>query len=198
VNQHYFAERPATASRPVTARLRLADVDLELRTDSGVFSRGAVDRGTRLLLETVGTPPAGDLLDLGCGFGAISVTLALRRPEARVWAVDVNERALELTQENARIAAADNVVAVSPDDLPPEVRFAAMYSNPPVRIGKQRLHQLLERWLGRLDEPASAHLVIQRHLGSDSLAAWLSGRGWSVRRVRSRGGYRVLEVHASP
>ena len=196
---HYFSADPNTASRPATVRLRAAGLDLELRSDAGVFSRGAIDRGTLVLLRTVPAPPAGgELLDLGCGFGPIAVAMAVRSPGARVWAVDVNRRALELTAANAAAAGAANVVAAQPDDVPADIRFDAIYSNPPVRVGKERLHGLLQRWLARLRPGAPAYLVVQRHLGSDSLAAWLSYGGAEVSRLRSQAGYRVLEVHGPP
>ena len=175
----------------------LPDLSLQLTTDRGVFSGEHVDPGTKLLLTEAAETPAGpcDLLDLGCGYGAIAVTLALRAPAARVWALDVNERALELTAENAAAAGVgDRVTACVPDDVPDEVAFAGLWSNPPIRVGKAVLHDMLARWLARLDPSASAWLVVQKHLGSDSLAAWLTGEGYTVERIRSRVGYRILAV----
>lgn len=181
-------------------RLLLPDVTVSLTTDRGVFSAGAVDAGTKLLLLEAARVPDGevDLLDLGCGYGAIAVVLALRAPAARVWAVDVNERALALAAENAEAAGvADRVVACRPEEVPPDVRFAGVWSNPPIRVGKDVLHSTLSQWLGRIEPSGSAYLVVHKHLGADSLAAWLTGRGFSVDRLRSRGGYRVLAVRRS-
>jgi 16S rRNA (guanine1207-N2)-methyltransferase len=195
---HYFDEDPAVPSRPRAVTLSLPDVQLELATDRGVFAGRApgVDPGTIVLLRAAPPPPAGGaLLDLGCGYGPIAVTLARRSPGATVWAVDVNERALELVTANAAAAGVTNVRAARPDDVPPELRWDAIYSNPPVRIGKQALHDLLQRWLPGLAEGAAAWLVVHKHLGSDSLAAWLAGEGWPTRRLASQRGYRVLEVH---
>ena len=194
---HYFSADPKVPSRPRTFRLALPDRTIQLDTDRGVFAHGHIDFGTDLLLRTIPAPPPGELVDVGCGYGAIAVTVALRRPEARVWAVDVNRRALELCARNAERAGATNVVPTLPDGVPDALRFAAVYSNPPVRLGKAALHDLLRRWIGRLEEAAVATLVVQRHLGADSLAAWLVGLGYPVERVRSKGGYRVLEVHAA-
>ena len=192
---HYFSPSPDTPSRPATVRLDLPDLSLVLRTDRGVFSAGRVDPGTKVLLGDAPPPPAaGDLLDLGCGYGPIALTMATRAPRARVWAVDVNDRALDLTRANAEAAGLGNVVAARPDDVPGEMRFAAIWSNPPVRIGKAALHDLLDRWLGRLTPDGRALLVVQKHLGADSLQRWLGGRGWDAERVRSRLGYRVLAV----
>jgi 16S rRNA (guanine1207-N2)-methyltransferase len=194
---HYFSADPKVPSRPRTIRVSLPDRSFDLDTDRGVFAHGHIDFGTDLLLRTIQPPPAGDLVDVGCGYGAIAITLGLRRPDARVWAVDVNLRALGLCARNAERAGATNVVAAHPDTVPEDVRFAGMYSNPPVRLGKAGLHDLLLHWIRRLESGRTASLVVQRHLGADSLAAWLEGHGHHVERVRSRGGYRVLEVHAA-
>ena len=140
-------------------------------------------------------PGAVDLLDLGCGYGPIAITLARRAPDATVWAVDVNERARALTVENAAAAGvADRVRVCSPDDVPAAVRFGSVWSNPPIRVGKAALHELLATWLARLARGGDAWLVVQKHLGSDSLADWLRGEGYAVERVRSRVGYRILHV----
>jgi len=135
-------------------------------------------------------------LDLGSGYGPIAIALARQAPEARIWAVDVNERALELTRANAVTAAVPNVTAQSAADIPADVQFAAIYSNPPVRIGKAALHELLLTWLRRLQTNGSAYLVVQRNLGADSLATWLAGEGFRVQRLKAKKGYRVLEVKA--
>ncbi|HWE55358.1 MAG TPA: methyltransferase [Acidimicrobiales bacterium] len=193
---HYFDEAPSTVSRPGRVRLELPDVELELTVDRGVFSAGGVDPGTVELLRSAAPGArAGHLLDLGCGYGPIAVTLALRNPQATVWAVDVNRRALELAAANVVAAGvAGRVRAVPPDDVPETVTFAAIWSNPPIRIGKAALHELLRSWLPRLDADAAARLVVHKHLGSDSLAAWLATEDWAVRRLGSRKGYRILEV----
>ncbi len=178
--------------------LHLGELALELQADRGVFGSRGVDLGTLSLLREAPAPPfAGDVLDLGSGYGPIAIALAQQAPGARFWAVDVNERALELTRANAAATKTANVTASLPDDVPAELRFAAIYSNPPVRVGKGPLHELLLRWLPRLEPGASAYLVVQRNLGSDSLAAWLSTQGYEVRRLKSKKGYRILEVRGS-
>ena len=192
---HYFSERPGAPHRPGQVRVILPDVYLELATDTGVFSPGRLDPGTRLLLEQSPAPPAsGDLLDLGCGYGPIACVLAARSPGATVWAVDVNERALELCARNARAAGLENVRCVTPDDASVPGRLTAIWSNPPVRIGKDALHALLAEWLGRLSPDGSAYLVVGRNLGADSLHRWLAGQGWPVTRLAARSGYRLLQV----
>jgi 16S rRNA (guanine1207-N2)-methyltransferase len=192
---HYFDASPAVASRPRTFHLHLGELTQELQGDRGVFGSRGVDLGTMVLLrEAPAPPPRGVILDLGCGYGPIAIALARRAPGARVWAVDVNERALELTKANAVAAGATGVTACRPEEVPDDLRFDAIYSNPPVRVGKGPLHELLLTWLARLRPGGRAYLVVQRHLGSDSLAAWLATKGYEVKRLKSKKGYRVLEV----
>jgi 16S rRNA (guanine1207-N2)-methyltransferase len=195
LTEHYFSERPGAPHRPGQVRVILPDVYLELATDAGVFSPGRLDPGTRLLLEEAPPPPAaGDLLDLGCGYGPVACVLAARSPGAAVWAVDVNERALGLCARNARAAGLASVRCLLPGDAALPARFAGIWSNPPVRIGKAPLHDLLRGWLSRLAPGAGASLVMGRNLGADSLHAWLEQEGWSVTRLAARSGYRLLQV----
>jgi 16S rRNA (guanine1207-N2)-methyltransferase len=195
---HYFSEQPQVASDRRLVRLELRGLDLDLWTDRGVFAGDRVDPGTKALLEEAPEPPpaARNLLDLGCGYGPIAVTLARMAPAAKIWAVDVNRRAVELARENARLCGCPNVHACAPAEVPPGLRFDAIYSNPPVRIGKDDLHALLLGWIGKLAEGGRAFLVVQRHLGADSLASWLAAQGLAVRRLASKRGYRVIEVSA--
>ena len=199
MSDHYFTARPETAHRPGQVHVLLPDVHLELDTDAGVFSPSRLDTGTRLLLD-VDTKPAdgGDLLDLGCGYGPIALVLAARAPAATVWAVDVNERALGLCARNADRAGLANVRCATPGDPALPASYAGIWSNPPIRIGKQALHALLGCWLPRLSPGAAATAVVQRHLGSDSLQRWLTEQGWDVGRIASRAGYRVLRVTRPP
>jgi len=194
--QQYWTNRPDAESRPGEVSLLLPDVDLRLTTDRGVFSSDRIDRGTRFLLLDGPPPPGGpvDLMDLGCGYGPIACTLATRNPEATVWAIDVNERARDLCRANALAAGLDGVRVTTPDEVPDGLSLAGLWSNPPIRIGKKALHDLLDRWLGHLAPDGTAHLVVQRHLGADSLARWLDDRGWPTTRRGSRKGFRLLDV----
>lgn len=190
---HYF--HTPTGSTPTRELdVELAGRALTVSTAGGVFSGDRLDLGTRVLLREVPDPPGdGDLLDLGCGWGPIALTLALRAPAATVWAVDVNDLALDLTRRNARRAGV-TVRAARPDDVPAGLRFAAIWSNPPIRIGKAALRELLRRWLPRLAPGGAAHLVVQRNLGADSLQSWLVEEGFPAERSGSAKGYRVLTV----
>lgn len=194
---HYFDDDPTVPSDPVTIDVLLPDTAFVLETDRGVFSRGHVDIGTNLLLRAdLVLPSRGDLLDLGAGAGPIALAMALRSPDATVWAVDVNSRARDLCMRNAASNGITNLHAVAPGDVPPDVRFATIWSNPPIRIGKPALRELLLTWLGRLDDGGDAVLVVQKHLGADSLQKWLEIEGFVTRRVTSKAGFRVLHAAA--
>jgi 16S rRNA (guanine1207-N2)-methyltransferase len=195
---HYFDADPATPSRVHEVTLALPEDPLVLWADRGVFSSSRVDPGTLALLRAAPPPaPAGHLLDLGCGYGPIALSLARRSPQATVWALDINRRALELTARNAERHGCPNVRPVVAGDIPDGLRFAEIWSNPPIRIGKPALHDLLQLWLPRLAEHGRACLVVQRHLGADSLAGWMTAGGWDVRRLASKSGYRILEVRGN-
>ena len=194
----YFEAEPAPATAPRTIAVNIGGMQLTFVTDSGVFSPDRLDAGTRLLLLEAPPLDAGDrrVLDLGCGWGPIACVTGLRSPAAEVLAVDVNKRALSLAAGNAERNRVSNVTVARPDEVDPAHRFDRILCNPPIRIGKHALHGLLATWLDRLAAGGRAHLVVHRHLGSDSLARWLTNRGHPVDRLVSRSGYRLLEVGA--
>jgi 16S rRNA (guanine1207-N2)-methyltransferase len=194
----YFEHRPSVASDPVMIDVSLPDTAFALETDRGVFSRGHVDTGTAFLLRS--DPPLasrGHVLDLGCGAGVIALTMARRSPSTTVWAVDVNERARDLCRRNAQRNGITNVSVAAPDDVPDDVTFDTIWSNPPIRIGKPALRELLLRWLGRLSPDGTATLVVQKHLGADSLQTWLTEQSHPTDRVGSKAGFRLLSVRAA-
>jgi 16S rRNA (guanine1207-N2)-methyltransferase len=194
--QHYFSTEPVVATRPRTVTIHLPDQTILLQTDRGVFSLAGLDPGTEVLLRGVPTPPtSATLLDLGCGHGVVAVAIARRAPQARVIAVDVNSRALELTRANAAANGAENVDVCRPEEVDENLRFTAIYSNPPIRVGRRPLLELLTTWLARLEPDGHAYLVVQRHLGADSLAERMRSQGFEVVRMASKRGYRLLDVH---
>ncbi len=194
---HYFDGEPRVASATEVVDVTLPGVAFTMLTDRGVFSHGHLDTGTAVLLREAPTPPvAGTFLDLGCGSGAIALALAKRSPDAIVWAVDVNDRARELTATNAERNRVTNVRVAAPDQVPADLRFDLIWTNPPIRIGKAALHELLLAWLGRLAADGSAVLVVQKHLGADSLQRWLVERGHPTDRIASHAGFRLLRVTA--
>jgi 16S rRNA (guanine1207-N2)-methyltransferase len=195
---HYFTAQPKAAHRPTEVEVDVAGLSVRLAAAAGVFSAGRLDPGTTVLLRKAvlpGPDAAGPLLDLGCGYGPIACVLALSASAATVYAVDVNERARQLTQANARsVGVADRVIVAAPDEVDAAVSFGEIWSNPPIRIGKEDLHVLLDTWLPRLAPDGTAWLVVGRHLGADSLATWLGERGWAVHRHASQRGFRVLRL----
>ena len=137
--------------------------------------------------------PALRVLDVGCGVGTIAVGLAVASPGIVVDAIDVNGRAVELTNLNAeRHGVADRVRACFPDEIDGDVAYDEIWSNPPIRIGKAALHDLLLTWLPRLTVDGSAYLVVGKNLGGDSLQRWLEGQGFPTERIASAKGFRVL------
>lgn len=190
---HYFDEQPGAPSTPRDVELRLPDMTVTLATDRGVFGYGQIDAGSKLLLlKAPAPPPQGILLDLGCGVGTLTIPLARRAPDATIWAVDVNGRARDLCAANATANKVANVRVASPDDVRDDVRFDCIWSNPPIRIGKPALHDLLTRWLARLAPDGYAVLVVHKHLGGDSLQRWLTEQAYPTERLASSSGYRVL------
>ena len=195
-NEHYFSGEPTSDSRPLDYVFDGPAGPITVTSDSGVFSHGRLDKATALLIRNPQVaallPGAGDLVDLGCGAGPIALWLAALRPHCTVWAVDTNERALALTATNALRNNLTNIRAVRPEDVPEDLRPAALVSNPPVRVGKDVLHGMLRLWMDRLADGAVAVLVVGRHLGADSLQAWMSAEGWPTERIGSSGGFRLL------
>lgn len=202
MDEHYFTADPSVPFRREPLVARVWGHELRLTSGSGVFARGRLDSGTAVLFrETPPPAPPGEapqLLDLGCGYGVIGLALAVTVPAARVWAVDVNERALLLARENAEsLGVADRFIAATPADVPADERFDEIWSNPPIRIGKQALHGLLLGWLPRLRPGGRAVMVVSRNLGADSLQRWLGEQGFPTERLASAKGFRVLESRSA-
>ncbi|AKU17278.1 class I SAM-dependent methyltransferase [Luteipulveratus mongoliensis] len=196
-SDHYFSAQPASADERRTITVPLAGVSRPVQVAGGVFSPDRIDQGTSVLLQHAPAPPtSGTFLDLGCGWGPIALTLALRSPSATVFAVDVNERALDLTRINAESLGAKGIRAVTADHVPADLRFDLIWSNPPIRVGKAVLHELMRTWLPRLAPGGSAYLVVQRNLGSDSLHRWIAEQldDLEVSRMTSVKGFRILQV----
>lgn len=195
---HYFSQEPSSPPKAKTIQIPVAGELVDVTTASGTFSPTQLDFGTEVLIEQMDLAPvSGNLLDLGCGWGPIALNLGKLRPNTKVWAVDVNTRSVELTQANAKSLGISNITAVLPDQVPADLRFSGIWSNPPIRIGKKELHELLLLWLPRLETEGEAYLVVQKNLGSDSLQKWLTeqlAEGYEVSRYTSIKTYRVLKI----
>jgi 16S rRNA G1207 methylase RsmC len=196
--EHYFSETPGSEYRLKEITVTISGREVTLTTAGGVFSPDHIDQGTAVLLDHMAEAPAGgDILDLGCGWGPIALALASHSPKSTVWAVDVNQRSLELTASNAKRMGLSNIKCVTPDQVPADLKFSGIWSNPPIRIGKDALHELLLSWLPRLQKDAEAYLVVQKNLGADSLHRWLESelpKAFNTIRVETSKSFRVLRV----
>ena len=193
--EHYFSADPATRFRRQPVHADVWGRILSLTSGSGVFAQGRLDVGTAVLFRETEPPTARRYLDLGCGYGVIGLALAVTVPGCTVRAVDVNERAVLLARENAAaLGVADRFRACIPEQVPPEETYDEIWSNPPIRIGKDALHALLLDWLPRLAPDGRAVLVVGKNLGADSLQRWLGDQGYPTQRLASAKGFRVLET----
>jgi 16S rRNA (guanine1207-N2)-methyltransferase len=197
-SEHYFAETPGSDFKPKRITIQLLGKSVEVETAGGTFSPDRLDQGTAVLLSHVQIAPrGGNLLDIGCGWGPIALSLALQAPQATIWAVDVNERSLQLTRDNAARLGVTNLKVCRPDEIPADLSFDGIWSNPPIRVGKEVLHEILQTWLPRLSSGASAYLVVQKNLGSDSLHRWLEQVmpvAFETSRIDTAKAFRVLRV----
>lgn len=202
MTQHYFSESPAGNFTPREIDVPLAGRTHKVLTAGGVFSPEHLDQGTATLLGALpelsdlddGGAPDGPIVDVGCGWGPIALAAAIEHPEREVWAIDVNERSRELTAMNAERLGLTNVRVFSVEDVPEDVEFAEIRSNPPIRVGKEVLHGILDAWLPRLAAGGSAYLVVAKHLGADSLQRWISDSfpTFSVERAARKKGFHVI------
>jgi 16S rRNA (guanine1207-N2)-methyltransferase len=201
MSDHYFSADPSVPFTREPFSCEAWGQRLDLVSGSGVYSRGRLDGGTAVLFRETQPPGPGQVLDLGTGYGVIGLAIAAawRRdgvpPEtASVTGVEVNQRAVLLAGENAgALGLTDRYRALEPADVPDDPRFDEIWSNPPIRIGKQALHELLLRWFPRLRPDGRAVMVVGRNLGGDSLQAWLTDQGYPTTRLASAKGFRVLE-----
>lgn len=202
-SQHYFSEHPSSPETRRTVSVRLAGVERQVTTANDIFSPDGIDKGTSALLKAAPQPAAtGRFLDIGSGWGPLALTLGLESPKAEVFAVEVNQRAAALCRDNAE-ALDVNLQVMHPDQVPAELMFDLIWSNPPIRIGKKALHELLQKWLPRLAPAGEAWLVVQKNLGADSLIPWIqrmldeasAGSGeYSVHKATSIKGFRIIQV----
>ena len=210
VNQHYFSETPAGDFTPREIEVELAGAARRVLTAGGVFSPEHLDQGTATLLSALPgltkldvvtdatgvQPDTAPILDVGCGWGPIALAAAFEHTDREVWAIDVNERSRELTRRNAELLGLTNVRVAAPEDVPADLAFAEIRSNPPIRVGKEVLHGILTEWLPRLLPGGAAYLVVAKHLGADSLQRWIaeSFDGFEVDRAARKKGFHVIRA----
>ncbi len=194
---HYFTADPAAPFQRTAVEAEVWGHELALTSGSGVFAQGRVDIGTAVLFRETQPPTGGRILDLGCGYGVIGLAVCVAVPDARVTAVDVNRRAVLLANENAEaLGVTERFTAVTPGEVTPGERYDEIWSNPPIRIGKAALHDLLLTWLPRLEPGGRAVMVVGKNLGADSLQRWLGEQGYPTERLASAKSFRILETRA--
>lgn len=196
--EHYFSAQPSTPEKRKTIQVSLGGATRKVQTSGGIFSPDRMDKGTAILLDGVPEPAqSGNLLDIGCGWGPVALAMALAAPGATVHAIDVNERSINLTRDNAAALGLRNIRAGMPDSIDPDLQFETIWSNPPIRVGKEALHELLLLWLPRLAPGGTAWLVVQKNLGADSLQKWLISQlptDWSIQRASTDNAFRILRI----
>lgn len=200
-SEHYFSANPSADQKLRPVEFSVAGQVLRLQAAAGTFSSGRLDKGTAVLLSLADQfPQQGTALDLGCGWGPIGLSIAKLAPATKVWGVDVNSRSVELANQNGRTLELSNFQAVLSEQLPSEIKFDQIWSNPPIRIGKSALHELLTTYLRRLTPSGRAVLVVQKQLGAESLMKWLAEQfsNHAVQRLANQKGYWVIEVASSP
>ncbi len=195
MNDHYYTREPQSESRPVNCTFEYRGISLRFETDAGVFSRGEVDKGTRLLLEALPEKLDGDVLDLGCGWGVIGISVKRKWPETRVWMADVNLRALELSWKNAAVNGAE-VTCLESDGMSAVMdrRFDAVITNPPIRAGKRVIDQMFADAAKCLKPGGALYLVIRKQQGAESCMKYLQTLFQEVEKLDRSAGFWVLRA----
>lgn len=193
MNEHYYSEHPRVESNPHFLKTTLRSLDLIFTTDAGVFSKNAIDFGSKLLIETFREPAVpGDLLDMGCGYGPIGITLAKSFPTRRVTMVDINERAVALTEKNVKDNQVEAVVFQSSLFERVSGEFAAIVTNPPIRAGKRVVQQIFTEAHQFLKSQGELWIVIQKKQGAPSALKMLQTLYDRVDVVAKKKGYYIL------
>lgn len=192
MNDHYYSQTPTSESRPVSASFSYRGHNLTLMTDAGVFSRGELDSGTRILLEALPEKLSGRILDLGCGWGPVGICVGLENPEAQIVFSDVNERALALTKDNAAKYKIDGTFIQSDGFTSIKGDFDCVITNPPIRTGKQVIYQMFADAQAHLVENGELYIVIRKQQGAESAKKYLQTLFPDVSVIDKSGGYWII------
>jgi 16S rRNA (guanine1207-N2)-methyltransferase len=196
VSEHYYSKKPTAVNDLHKIEQELRGRKLTFQTDAGVFSKKGVDYGSRHLIETMMIPPTAKVLDVGCGYGPIGLSAALLCPEGHVTMIDINERAVKLASDNARINHIHNVTIVQSDLLEnvKDQMFDVILTNPPIRAGKDTVHQIFIDSYNSLKPGGALWVVIQKKQGAPSAMAKLESLFDQVDEVSKDKGYRILRA----
>jgi 16S rRNA (guanine1207-N2)-methyltransferase len=193
--EHYFAEKPKTKSRVKRIRVVLRGREFIFETDRSVFAKDYVDMGTKRLIEKVQLPEEGEVLDWGCGYGAIGIAIAATCPKLKVWMIDINERAVALARRNAKLNRVKNVIILKSNGfsaIPTGLRFDVIVTNPPIHAGKQVLVQLIRDAFKWLKVGGSFWFVARTQHGAKTLQRITEENFGNAECVDIHGGYRVI------
>jgi len=192
-DQQYFAPVPLSPSVPKPFTLNYQGRDFRFFTDSGVFSKGELDFGTRTLLSALPEDLKGLVLDLGCGWGAVGVIIGALHPQAAVTLADINARAVQLARLNARENRVPAQVGQSDGFAQIKGSFDCIAFNPPIRAGKETVYRLLNECAEHLRSGGALYVVMRKQQGAQSAARFLEGIFAAVDTVRRKGGYHVMK-----
>ena len=197
MSDHYYSRTQNVESDPKYWNTELRDTKLRFKTDNGVFSKNDVDFGTRLLVDTFQMPELpGDILDVGCGYGPIGLTIAKTWRDRKLFMVDVNSRALALAKDNAGLNTLDNVFIKESDCLSSviEQKFAVILTNPPIRAGKSVIYTIYEQSYECLLPNGELWVVIQKKQGASSTLDKLSSMFREIEVVAKKKGYFIIKA----
>ncbi|WP_087975034.1 class I SAM-dependent methyltransferase [Oceanobacillus rekensis] len=197
MSEHYFSNKPQSKTSPRTWTYQLRGQEYTFTSDVGVFSKNEVDFGSKLLIEHFQEPDiSGELLDLGCGYGPIGISLAGSFKDRTVVMADVNERALALAEKNSSGNKLDNTIVIQSDRFSNlgDKSFAAILTNPPIRAGKKVVHQMFEESLGALRPNGELWVVIQKKQGAPSAIKKIEELFENVEVVTKNKGYYILRA----
>ncbi|MUT68178.1 class I SAM-dependent methyltransferase [Paenibacillus sp. NEAU-GSW1] len=193
MSDHYYTQKPGVKHDRQTHQAELNGYSFKFITDAGVFSKSGVDYGSRVLLRALELDVNAKVLDVGCGYGPIGLTAAKLAPEGHVTMIDINERAVQLSKENAALNGIANVEVLQSDlyDAVKEKRFDAILTNPPIRAGKETVHRIFEEGYELLVPGGKMWVVIQKKQGAPSAEAKLQSLFGDVEEVTKDKGYRI-------
>ncbi|MBT3582886.1 class I SAM-dependent methyltransferase [Candidatus Woesearchaeota archaeon] len=190
---HYFSKKPTSALRIKPIELNLLDMDFTFDTASGVFAVGKLDRGTELLIKSIDSK-GGKLLDLGCGYGAVGVTLSVFFDE--VYMVDVNERAVAVSKRNKKRNKCKNCIVLQSDGFSAVEgkKFDVIATNPPTHAGKKLIFSWIEQIKSYLAPKGAFYLVCKTKLGAKSYEAKIQEEFGNCETIKKGSGYRVFRA----
>ncbi|SOC09227.1 16S rRNA m(2)G 1207 methyltransferase [Ureibacillus xyleni] len=198
MSEHYYSKKPQTESKPRQWKFKLRGYSFLFETDTGVFSKSEVDFGSRVLIDTFTLPNIdGAILDVGCGYGPIGLSIAKENPERMVYMMDINERAVSLAKKNAELNGVQNVRIFESDGLAEvesDLQVAAILTNPPIRAGKETVFRFYDGAYERLAQGGELWIVIQKKQGAPSTVVHLEESFAEVDIVEKKKGYWIIRA----